>query len=70
MNSGGHPRVDHHHGRDAHDAGDRCDIVDEIKIEIVVRGGVDRVGLRDPEQRIAVGRCMNHRLGGNIGAGA
>ena len=67
---GGHRRIHHHHGGDADDAGDRRDVADEIEIEIVVERGVDRVGLVDPEQRVAIGRRMHHRLGGDIGAGA
>ena len=41
----------------------------EIEIELVVERGIDGVGRRDKQQRVAVGRRANHRLGREIGGG-
>src|SRR5262245_56119459 len=65
-------RLDRHRGmhlygkRVASNARDRRDVADEIEIELVVEGGVDRVHSNASEKRIAVrGRTYNG-LGGDI----
>ena len=63
-------RIDLHHQRHAHDAGDRGDVADEIEIEILVQRGVDGIRRGHREQRVAVGRRAHHRLGADIAAGA
>ena len=62
--------IDHHDGRNADDAGNGRDVADEIEIEVVVKCRVDCVRLGDPKQRVAVGRGVHDRVGGDIGAGA
>src|SRR5260221_13296880 len=49
-------------------ARDRCDVANEIEIEIVVKRRIDRVWRTDQEQRVAVWRRTNDRLGGDIAA--
>src|SRR6516165_10100025 len=34
--------IDHHHERPADDACDRCDVTDEVEVELLVEGRVDR----------------------------
>ena len=65
-----HPRIDHHHRRNGDDARDGFDVLDEIELERLVERRIDGVGLRDPEQRVAVRRSLHDGLGGDIGAGA
>ena len=45
-------------------------VTQKIEIEMLVKRGVDGVGTGDQQQRIAVGRRLHHRLGGDVGAGA
>jgi hypothetical protein len=67
---GGYRWVDHHHRRNAKNAGDRFNIPDEIEVEIIVERRIDRVCLRDPKKRVAVRRGVHYRVGGDIGARA
>ena len=67
---GWHRWIDHHHGRNANDACDGLDILDEVELERVVKRPIDGVGLRDPNKRVAVRRRLHDCLGGDIGAGA
>ena len=62
-----------HHDHDvgiAADAGDRRDVADEIVIQLVVERRIDRVGKRRQQQRLPVGRRLDHRLGGDTAAAA
>src|SRR5262245_21943523 len=59
----------HDYTRYPHDADDRSDVPDEIKIEICVECGVDRARGVYLEKRIAIGRCLHDRLGTDIAAG-
>ena len=52
------------------DAGDWRGVANEVKFKIVVQGRIDRVRSVGQEQRMAVGRCAHHRLGGDIAGGA
>src|SRR5215472_16369695 len=52
--------------RVASNARDRRDVEDEIEIELVVEGGVDRVHSNASEKRIAVGGRTYNGLGGDI----
>src|SRR5215467_11536293 len=54
--------------RVASNARDRRDVEDEIEIELVVEGGVDRVHSNASEKRIAVGGCTYNGLSANIAA--
>jgi hypothetical protein len=47
---------------------DRCDVADEIEIELVVERGVDRVRRSDKEKRIAVRRCAHDYPCGYVAA--
>src|SRR5262249_57214552 len=59
----------HQHDVRVHDnAGDRCDIANEVEIELVVQRRVDRAVTPGYEQRIAVLRSAHDRPGGDIGA--
>ena len=61
----------HHHDLGlAVDACDRRDVVDEIEIELLIQGGVDRVRHADQQQRVAVCWRTYHRLGADIAATA
>src|SRR5262245_42062393 len=62
--------MDHRHVRHADDAGDRCDIADEIEIELVVEGRIDQICRRDKEERVAVRRRAHDRFGADIAATA
>jgi hypothetical protein len=55
-------RIDHHHVRHRHDAGDRGDVADEVEGQRFVEGRVDGVGLADQQDRVAVGRGVHHRF--------
>ena len=35
--------IDHHHERGADDACNRCDVADEVEVELIVKDGGDRV---------------------------
>src|SRR5262245_50067678 len=59
-------RMHHDYARYPHDANDRSDVPDEIKIEICVECGVDRARGVYLEKRIAIGGCLHHRLGTDI----
>src|SRR6516165_2991456 len=68
-------RLDRHRGmhlygkRVTSNARDRHDVADEIEIELVVEGGVDRVHSNASEKRIAVGGRTYNGLGGDIAGG-
>jgi hypothetical protein len=66
---GRHRRIYHHDVGKADDASDRRDVANEIEIKLLIQRGVDRVTRSHREQRIAVGRRANDRLGGDIAAG-
>ena len=59
--------IDLHDERVADDARDRRDVADEVEIELVVEGGVDRIRRRDEQQRIAIRRRTDGGFGGDIG---
>src|SRR6516225_11817923 len=59
--------IDHDLGK-ADDACDRCDVADEIEIELVVERRVDRTGYRAQQKRIAIRSCTDDRLSADVGA--
>src|SRR5262245_49857928 len=61
--------MDRHDKRLADDGCDRCDVADEIEIEVVVERRVDRVRRSRQEERVAVRRRLHDRLGTDIAAG-
>jgi hypothetical protein len=61
--------VDGHDVGRAGEARDRCNVAEKKEIELVVERGVDRSRCAELEQRIAVRRCANGGLCGDIGAG-
>ena len=63
-------RMDIHHVGKADDAGDRDDVAQKVETELVVERGVDGIGRRHQQQRVAVRRGAHDRLGGDIGAAA
>ncbi len=63
-------RVHDHHIVGLHGARDRRDIAAEIKLEILVEGGVPRVRRGSLEQGVAIGACPHHRFGREVAAGA
>ncbi len=74
MNSGtvlaGNDRIDDHDEGAAGQARDRRDVTDEIETQIVVERRIGEGRGAGHQQRVAVGRRIDHRLGGRIGAGA
>src|SRR5215510_10828668 len=54
-----HARVDGH-------ACDWSDIAQEIETELVIEGGIDRMGGADREERVAVGRCAHDCFGRDV----
>ncbi len=66
----GKRRIHHHHVGRAHDAGDRRDVAEEIEAEPIVERRVDGVRRADHQQRVAVGRRVHDRFGGDVAAGA
>src|SRR3954470_21701201 len=52
-----------YHVRKSSDARDRRDIVDEIKIQLLVECRIDGVHGPAEQERVAVGRCTNSRFG-------
>src|SRR5262249_36416027 len=73
MNSGsvlaGTAGFHHHDIGKADDGCDRCDIADEIEIELVVKRRVDRARRAEETQRIPIGSCTHDRLGADVAAG-
>jgi hypothetical protein len=65
---GRHGWIHHHHRGNAKNAGNRLDVALKVEVQRVVKRRVDRVGLGDPQQRVAVGGCVHDRVGGHIGA--
>src|SRR5215467_9587988 len=63
-------RVHHHDVGISHDARDRRDVANEIKVELVAQGRVDRVEATDQEQRVAVSGRARDRFGGDVAASA
>src|SRR5262245_14613783 len=47
-----------------------CDIADEIEIEVVIEGRIDRGSSIRTKERIAIGRRTDDGLGGDIAGGA
>jgi hypothetical protein len=46
--------VDHHDESTPDQARDRCDVANEIEVEVVVKRRIDRVRRTDEEQRVTV----------------
>ena len=67
---GRHRRIDFHHVRHPHDAGNRRGIADEIEGQLGIKRGVDRIRRIDQQQRVTVRRRMNCRFGADIVARA
>ena len=63
-------RIDDHHVGEADEARDRLDLAQKFEIELFVEAGIGGVGRRRQQQRVAVGRCADERLGRDIGAAA
>jgi hypothetical protein len=53
----------------AADPGNRCDVADEIEIELLKQRGVDRIRRNGQQERVAIGRGVHDGLGGQIAAG-
>ena len=62
--------ADQHDIGRADDGGDRRDVAAEIEAELVVERRIDRARGADHEQRMAIGRRVHDRLGGDIAADA
>src|SRR5215831_940472 len=62
--------MDLHDKRRTGDAGDRCDIADEIEFKLIVEGHVDRVAGEDQKERMAVRLRPDDRLRADIAARA
>jgi hypothetical protein len=62
--------VDDQHQRDARDTRDRRDALGEIERQGRIERGVDGVGSRGQQQRVAVRRRDDHGLRADIAAGA
>src|SRR6202040_3527970 len=62
-------RIHNHDIGKADDGYDRCDIADEIEIELVVKRRITRVRCSNIEERITVRSRAHDRLGGDIAAG-
>jgi hypothetical protein len=56
--------------RKSNDARDRLGVAQEVEIELFVERGVDGIGRRDEQQRVAVRCRAYHRFGRDIGAAA
>src|SRR3954454_2153892 len=56
--------------RATHEARDRRDVTEEIETEFLVQRRIDGVWRTNQEQRVAVGRRVHDRLGGDVAAGA
>ena len=63
-------RIDHHDVGYPHDAGNRCNVADEIETKMIVERGVDRVCRGNQQQRVAIRGSPHNRFGRNVGAGA
>lgn len=59
-----------HDERHADDAANRCDVANEIEIELLVERRVDRVGRADQQKRVAVRWRIHDAFGGDIATGA
>ena len=66
----GNPWVHHQHQRQLGQPGDRRDVALKIERQRFVERGIDRVGGDGEQQRVAVGRRIDHRLDADIGAAA
>ena len=62
--------IDDHHIVGLHRARDRCDVADEIELEILIDRRVPRVRCGSFKQRIAIGTCPHDRFGGEVASGA
>src|SRR5215470_16079408 len=58
--------IDLHHERDADEACDRRNIVDEIEVEFLVERCTDGVCPGGDEERIAARGCTHDRLGADV----
>ena len=56
------------HKRAANDANGR-DVADEVEIQLFIQRRIDGGSRVEPEQRIAVGRSMHDRVGGDVAGG-
>ena len=63
-------RIDRHDPCLACNANDWSDVADKIKSELVVKRGIERGRAVHEEERIAVRRCSDDRLGGDVGVSA
>ena len=63
-------RIDHQHIGRRERADDRRDVLLNIEREVLIERGIDRVGHRHRQERVAVGRSAGDDLGGKIAAGA
>jgi len=63
-------RVHQHDKGRFDDARDRCDIADEIEIEIVIERRIYRARRTSQEDRVAIRRCAHDRLNAYIGTRA
>src|SRR5262245_64373162 len=62
--------MDHQGVRHADDSGDRCDVADEIEVQLVVERRVDRVSRSVKQERVAVRRRAHDCFGPDIAATA
>ena len=65
-----HVLGDRHHIRHAIECRDRRDVANEVELQIGVKRGVDVVRGIDQQHRVAVRFRIDHRLGGDVVAGA
>src|SRR5438876_10745577 len=63
-------RIYRHDEGHAHDARDRSDVADEIEIEMLIEGCVDRVRRTGYEKHVAVGGSANNGFGRYIAGSA
>ena len=59
-----------HNEGDRDDAGDRCDVAEEVEIEFFVKRRIDRGRRADQEQGVSVRRRIHDHLRTNIAAGS
>jgi hypothetical protein len=50
--------------------GDRCDVMDEVKAQLVIERQVPGIGRRSPEQCVAVRLSVHHQLSREVAASA
>src|SRR5262245_45360477 len=62
--------VDQHDQRHPEQSGDRCDVTDEIEVQLLVERRIDRVRSNAGKKRVAVRGCTYNGFGGDIAASA